>query len=273
VTTVLITGASGSLGEKARAHLERLPDMKLRLFTRRNPNNDPTMIVADLTTYAEEWARHLEGVDVVLHLAADPQSYSGWASIQKLDVDLLNNIYFACVKKQVPRLVFASSNWTLAGLRFDSVRLSADVEPSPLNPYGAAKVFAERLGKSISEHFGLSVICLRIGYCQREEPNTPGKHMRFGRWGQEMWLSDGDWQMAVECAIRAGPVPFAVVNVVSNNNGMRWTLEEGERLLNWRPIDHHTPIMTTAMRMREWFARQRHFKMKTWMGKCSGWDW
>jgi nucleoside-diphosphate-sugar epimerase len=273
MTKVLITGASGSLGKKARAHLQELPGMSLRLFTRRNPDNDPEMITADLSSYSDDWARHLEGVDVVLHLAADPQHYAGWASVQKLDVDLLNNIFFACVRKGVPRLVFASSNWTLAGYRFEDARLSPDIEPSPLNPYGAAKVFAERLGKSISEQFGLSVICLRIGYCQREHPNTPGPHMRFGRWGQEMWLSDRDWQAAVERSVFAKSVPFAIVNVVSNNKGMRWTLEEGRQFLGWHPIDTHNPIVTPTMKLRGWLARWRYNKMKSWMGKCWGWDW
>jgi len=272
--TVLITGASGSMGGKARRHLEALGQHELRLFTYRNPQDDPALLQADLSVWDERWVRQFEGVDVVLHMAADPTPTSSWESIQRLDIDMLLNVFFAAARMKVKRLVFASSNWVLAGHRFDDEPLSAETAPFPINPYGSAKLFAERLGKALAEREGMSVICLRIGYCRRDvAENRPGPDMRLGRWGQQMWLSDGDWERLVERAIDADDVPFAVVNAVSDNAGMRWTLDEGERLLHWRPTDRHVPVTSLPMRVTEWLVRRRYGKIRRWLGKFPGWTW
>jgi NAD+ dependent glucose-6-phosphate dehydrogenase len=274
MTAILITGACGSLGDKVRRHLEAMGKHNLRLFSHRNPDDDPAMIRADLSVYDDTWTRHFEGVDVVVHLAADASHMASWESIQKLNIDMLLNVYMAAFEKKVKRVVFASSNWVLGGHRFDGERLSSETAPHPFHPYGAAKLFGERAGKSFSERFGLSVICLRIGYCQRDVPeNRPGPHMRFGHWGQQMWLSDGDWCRAVERSIEAKDVPFAVVNVVSDNAGMRWDMDEGERLIGFRPQDRYVPVVTLGSRCREWAARFRHRKIIKWMGRMRTYGW
>ena len=274
MTTVIITGASGSLGAKARHHLEALGNYDLRLFTYRNPNDDPALIQADLSRYDESWVRRFEGADVVLHLAADPDPRSSWESIQRFDVDMLLNVYFAAIEKKVKRVVFASSNWVLGGHRFDREALNSATAPLPINAYGAAKLFAERTGRALSERFGMSVICLRIGYCQRDVPgNRPGPHMRFGRWGQQMWLSDGDWCRAVTCAIEAKETPFAIVNVVSANAGMRWDMAEAERLIGYIPQDQHVPRLTAMKSLKEQIARVRHRLLIRWMGRFGSYEW
>lgn len=273
MNTVVITGASGSLGSKARRHMEALGGYDLRLFTHQNRAGDPAMIQADLCRYDPAWVKRFEGADAVLHLAADAAAFSPWPSIQRLDIDMMLNVFLAAVEARVPRLVFASSNWVLGGHRFDDVALNAATPPLPINPYGASKLFAERAGKSLSERFGISVICLRIGYCQRDVENRPGPHMRFGRWGQQMWLSDGDWCRAAVCAVEAADVPFAIVNAVSNNTGMRWDLAEAKRLTGYVPQDSHTPVVTPLMAAKEWFARRRHRKFIRWMGMCPSYPW
>ena len=88
-----------------------------------------------------------------------------------------------------------------------------------------------------------------------------------------MWLSDGDWERLVERSIEATDVPFAVVNAVSDNADMRWSLDEGERLLQWRPRDRHVPVTTLPMKVTEWLVRRRYRKMRRWLGKFPGWTW
>ncbi len=57
----------------------------------------------------------------------------------------------------------------------------------------------------------MSVICFRIGYVQRGD-NLPGANMGWGRWGQEMWLSNRDLCQAMERAVLAEDVGFAVIS-------------------------------------------------------------
>ena len=93
------------------------------------------------------------------------------------------NVYEAAVRHGVRRLVFASSNWTMAGHRFAEGPLTTDREPYPINAYGVSKLVGERLGRSYSDRRGLSVICFRIGYCQHIPGNPPGPTMSLQRVG------------------------------------------------------------------------------------------
>jgi nucleoside-diphosphate-sugar epimerase len=161
------------------------------------------------------------------------------------------------VRQGAKRVIFASSNWVVAGHRFADMKLTPDVEPRPVNAYGVSKLAGERLGRSYHERFGLSVICFRIGYCQRGE-NRPGPHMGWGSWGQLMWLSDRDLCNAMERAVLADGVGFAVLNLMSDNPGMRWDIDTTRRTIGYTPQDGTVPELTETMRADEAAARRMH---------------
>ena len=146
--------------------------------------------------------------------------------------------------------MFASSNWVVAGHRFGTGRLTTEIEPDPINAYGVSKLVGERLGRSYHDRWGLSVICFRIGYCQRGE-NRPGTTMNMGSWGQLMWLSDRDLCQAMERAVLAEAVGCAVLNLMSDNPGMRWDIDTTRRAIGYAPRDGAAPTLTDAMRADE----------------------
>ena len=45
--------------------------------------------------------------------------------------------------------------------------------------------------------------------------------MSMGRWVQEMWLSDRDFLSGMMASITTEKVAFAVLNLMSDNSGMR----------------------------------------------------
>jgi len=234
--TILITGGAGNIGRKLRDHFAARGDRVIALDV--DARGDPAVLTADLATWDDGWVRHFEGVDCVFHLAGDPSPAASWASIQKLNLDLVMNVYEAAARQGAKRLVFASSNWTMAGQRFDDALRTTAREPSPVNAYGVSKLVGERMGRSYAERWGLSVVCFRIGYNQRLEGNPPGVHMGWSRWGQLMWLSDRDMCEAFEAAVEAPPgVRFAVLNLMSANPGMRWDMAPLRDVLGWQPKD------------------------------------
>jgi NAD+ dependent glucose-6-phosphate dehydrogenase len=251
---VLITGAGGSIGQKVRRHLEALGSFELRLLCL-NPNHDPDIVTADLAQYDPEWARQFEGVDAVIHLAGASSMMASWQSVQRLNIDLSLNVFRAFETHGSGRLVFASSNWVLAGYRFESVQLTSELPPWPINPYGYSKLLVERVGRQLAERTGNSFIALRIGYCQHAEGNVPGPHMHNGVWGQQMWLSDRDLCHGMERAVLAQDVPFAILNLMSANPGMRWDIEETRRAIGYRPRDGHCAVSTPAIVEEERMAR------------------
>ncbi len=243
--TVLITGAGGNIGRKLAAHFAALGWTLRKLDVA--AQGDPEVTECDLSVWDEAWVRRFAGVDAVVHLAGDPRPSAPWASIQRLNIDLLMNVYEAAVRQGAKRLVFASSNWTVAGRRFGTEALTTDVEPHPVNAYGVSKLIGERAGRSYWERWGLSVICFRIGYNQRP-PNRPGPQMGYGAWGQEMWLSDRDLCDGFEKAVLAGPeVGFAVLNLMSDNPGMRWDIATTKRTIGYAPRDGAAAVVTAEI--------------------------
>jgi NAD+ dependent glucose-6-phosphate dehydrogenase len=253
--TVLITGATGNIGTKLRSHFIRL-GWSLRLLDV-NAGGDPAIMAADLSVWDEAWVSQFQDVDAVIHLAGRPSPRTSWADAVTFNFDMTQNVYEAAVLQGARRLIFASSNWVVAGHRFSEARLTPDIEPHPVNAYGVSKLVGERQGRSYHERFGLSVICFRIGYCQRGE-NLPGPHMGWGAWGQLMWLSDRDLCNAMERGVMADYVGFAVLNLMSDNPGMRWDIETTRRVIGYAPLDGAAPELTDASRADEADARRLH---------------
>jgi NAD+ dependent glucose-6-phosphate dehydrogenase len=251
--TVLITGATGSIGTKLRRHFADL-GLRLRLLCL-NPRNDPQVVTADLSVYGETWASQFEGVDTVIHLAGDPFATASWDSVQRNNIDLTLNVFRAAQSHRVKRIVFASSNWVMAGHRFGSERLTTDLEPRPVNPYGCGKLLCERAGRQLWQQSGIALIALRIGCCQHIPGNVPGPQIEHGLWGQQMWLSDRDLCDGVERAVFAEQVQFAVLNLMSDNPGMRWDIEQTRQLIGYAPKDGHIAVSTPAIEEHERLAR------------------
>ncbi len=250
--TVLITGAGGNLGTKLRQHFTSL-GWTLRLLDRAS-GGDPAILQCDLSKWHDSWVQQFRDVDAVIHLAAAPSPETPWSVIQTQNIDLTLNVYEAAARQGAKRLVFASSNWTVAGHRFETSKLTTDIEPAPVNPYGVSKLIGERLGRSYHERWGMSVICLRIGYCQKGE-NLPGPTMNWGEWGQLMWLSNRDFCQAMERAVAVENVGFAVLNLMSDNPGMRWDIKTTEKVIGYAPKDGAAPSLTDAARQGEETAK------------------
>ncbi|SFK35339.1 NAD-dependent epimerase/dehydratase family protein [Methylocapsa palsarum] len=261
--TVLITGASGILGQKLRRHFSSL-GWRLKLIDI-DDFGDPAVIKADLSVRDEAWTRHCIGVDAIIHLAAQTRPDAPWDAVARSNVAATQNVYEAA--RQGPRrVVFASSNWVMAGYRYRDGKLTTDLPPAPINPYGVSKLIGESLGRFYHERWGLSTICFRIGYCLPGE-NLPGQWMDLGFWGQLMWLSDRDLCQAMERAVLVDDVGFAILNLVSDNPGMRWDIDATRTLIGYRPLDGAIPVLPLRTRMREAIASlaRRNFSFaNTW---------
>lgn len=246
--TVLITGAAGNLGGKLRRHLAGR--YRLRLLDV-EPKGDPDIRPADLSLWDEGWVTLFEGVDTVVHLAANPSANQSWAQVIGPNIDALFNVFTAAVQAGVKRIVYASSNHAMGGYKDvdQPDKLTTDIAPRPGThyvidgqernsiPYGSAKLMGERLGKCYYDIYGMSTIAVRIGWVRHGENRA--EDMPDGRaWFRLMWLSNRDFCQLMERCIEATPaVGFAVVNGMSNNTGMRWDIEHTRRLVGYEPED------------------------------------
>jgi uronate dehydrogenase len=250
--TVLVTGASGNLGSKLRRHLQGRYALRLLDI---DPRGDPDVVQADLGQWDRRWVEQFQGVDAVVHLAADPAAHQTWPKLIGPNLDAVVHVFQASVRAGVRRVVFASSNHVMGGYKDDPepARLTTDLPPRPgtryvvegqqrdSTPYAAAKLFGERQGKCQAEAHGLSVIAVRIGWVRPGENRPQDIPAERGPWFRLMWLSNRDFcQLMERCVLADASLRFAVVNGMSANTGMRWDIESTRRLVGYEPQDDVT---------------------------------
>lgn len=259
---VLITGAGGHLGRKLFDNLEANAQFTVSGLDIR-PVDHPNIHLANLSG-PPSWAKLLNGVDVIVHLAGDREPTATWASSIKNNMDATLNLYHHAANLGVSRIVLASSNWIHGDKRFTDDAMNSDSPPGPINAYGMSKLFCERTGAYFAEYRDLSVICLRIGWTQWTHGNQPGTHMAMGRWGQDMWLSDRDFVEGVKLAIIAKNVKFAALNLMSDNPGMRWDLDETKDVIGYAPQDGSPAQLNTKLRLQTQLKKLITFTLPCW---------
>jgi uronate dehydrogenase len=228
---LVLTGARGNLGGKLAAALS--PKYALRCLDLLGGDG---CVAADLAIYNDSWTRHFAGARAVLHFAGEPQPTAPWASVHRANIVATANVLRASRMHRVQRVIFASTNQVMAGYRFSEEAVTTALPPTPLNPYAVSKLVCEEAGRAFSAETGISFVAFRIGNIGPGE-NVPHPGMGIGLWGQQMWLSNRDFIGAVQAAIEVRDVPFAILNLVSNNSGMRWDLTETQRVLGFVPQD------------------------------------
>jgi NAD+ dependent glucose-6-phosphate dehydrogenase len=262
---VLITGVYGLIGSVVYDRLSALPDAYEvhGLARRRDPSDrvaaekrieipDERFTLSDLSDLAV-LERAMQGIDVVVHMAADPNLEAGWESILASNLVGPRNVFEAALRSGVQRVIYASSvtvNWgTLLNEepykliyegRYDELSpadvpmLTVEIPPRPISYYPASKVWGEALARVYADTHGLSVICLRIGGVNAEDrpPFEEG-------WARSAWLSQRDIAQMVQRAIQApDTLRYGVFYVVSNNT-WRWVdIDSARQVLGYAPLDN-----------------------------------
>ena len=221
--TILITGASGNLGNKLRQHLDgRYP---LHLLDRTPQHKD--VAEAELSQWAASWVKRFDGVDTVVHLAANPNASASWDALSAPNMDALVNVFTAAAQAGVRRIIYASSNHVMGGYQHQKQpqTLTTDIAPQPgahygvagqernSIAYGGAKLFGERMGKCYADIYGMSVIAVRIGWVRAGANRAGDVPPERDAWFRLMWLSNRDFCHLLECCIEAdASIGFAVIN-------------------------------------------------------------
>jgi len=242
--SVLVTGMSGLIGRAFRSLLEGRVD--LRALNRGAVDGVPChrADIADLEAIAPAF----EGVDTVVHLAADATSPNPpWDSILRNNVTGTYNVYEAARRAKVKRVVFASSGATVSGIEKDkpySDLVAGRYEGltswpmlthlSPVRPaalYGVSKVWGEALGRQYADTHGLSVICVRIGRVHAEDrPMSPRDF--------SVWCSRRDIVRLLERCVEAPEaLRYDIFFGASRNKWGYRDLEHPRAVLGWEPVD------------------------------------
>ncbi|MBT3941883.1 MAG: NAD(P)-dependent oxidoreductase [Chloroflexi bacterium] len=230
---VLVTGLSGAVGSAIRPALEER--YEVAALSRSGVDGIPSALnfkgpVQDAAAIAPAF----EGVDTVIHLAADGGAHSsegmnaGWESMLQNNVIGAYNVFEAARAAGVKRVIFASTGATVIGYEQESPwselvseddsetpnswpNVTRDSEPKPHSLYGASKLIGEDLARYFVNTTDMSIICLRIG-------GVGAQDVVNGVRGRSIYCSHADMaQMAVKCVEAPDTVRFDIFYVVSDN--------------------------------------------------------
>ncbi|HXF63839.1 MAG TPA: NAD(P)-dependent oxidoreductase, partial [Caldilineaceae bacterium] len=206
---VLVTGMSGLIGS---ALYRELGDRYVWRALNRRPMPGVETRQADIGDLAAIRPA-FDGVDVVVHLAANARVSAPWEEVLHHNVIGTYNVFEAARQAGVSRVVFASSGATVSGVQREEPYKAlvegrySDVEESwpmlthrsmvrPTGLYGVSKVWGEVLARHFVDISPLSILCLRIGYVNREDRPTEPAHFAN-------WCSQRDIVQAIQRAIEA----------------------------------------------------------------------
>jgi uronate dehydrogenase len=224
VKTVLITGATGDVGN----HLSRelAGRYKLRLSDRRplKPPKGQTFVKADIAKMADA-LRITKGVDAIVHLGG--YSVEGpWESILQANIIGCYNVFEAARRNGVKRVLFPTSNHAVGFYRRDQT-IDHRVYPKPDSRYGVSKVFGEALGSLYADKHGMEVFMMRIGNVNP----VPIDKRRLS-----IWLSPRDLAQLVSIGIEHPDIKFEIVYGISRNK-RAWYDNSNAFRLGYRPQD------------------------------------
>ena len=222
--TVLVTGAAGNVGRMLRPGLG---DVQVRAVDAREPVGweGAETIVGDLAEPSFA-ASVIDGVDAIVHLAANPAPYASWADLRNPNADAVANVVDAARDAGVPKVVLASSVHAMGGYAGPGRPL---IDPAwPVRPccrYGATKAFAEAYGHAVAATSETSVICLRLGAC------LP---LPVDACTLRVWLGPADLQRLVRAALDADVAYGTYFGVSANTNG-DYDIANARRELGYEP--------------------------------------
>jgi nucleoside-diphosphate-sugar epimerase len=259
---VLVTGAYGLIGNIVFAHLATQPSRyeTYGMVRRLQPSARAAIMtytelpvdklrIAELTD-AAALQQALTGIDVVVHLAGDPDGRQGWESVLNSNIIGAHNLFEAGRICGVKRLIYASTNQVIFGymnrdtrqsvfqresnqaLPDDFPRINHTQSTRPLNEYACSKVFGEALAHMYSQVHGMSCICLRIGWVTSDD-RVPYPRTRA------IWCSQRDVIQLIECSINApDTVRFDIFFGHSDNANNLVDISHAADVIGYRPLDH-----------------------------------
>ena len=204
---VLVTGANGAVGRpvvralKADGHDVRGFDRDAGGFVTH---------VGDLTDAAAVRAA-VEGVEVVVHLAACPDVADFVTELVPANVVGLYRILEACREAGVGRVSVAST-LRVAGRRGPGPATVEDREPRDF--YALTKLWAEEMAALFARKHGMSILAARIGWLPRTAPEVD-RIREHGGGGPALYLSHDDAGRFFAAFVRSTFKGFRVAYAVS----------------------------------------------------------
>jgi len=248
---VLVTGAAGRIGSYF-AHNAPQGRYDLRLMVRGDEDAGQIealrafgeVVEGDLADL-EGLKRLCEGIDTVVHMAADPSPSATWGDLLPANVIGTYHVFAAAKAAGCRRVIYASSIHAVSGYPADvQVKTSDPVNPGDL--YGVSKCFGEALARYMAEKEEVSAICLRIGAFQPVEKAQDPAAVGL----MDAFVSHRDLCQLIARCIDDEQLRFAIFHGVSDNRFKRLDISDARELVGYAPADDFTEVNPALRHLR-----------------------
>jgi uronate dehydrogenase len=223
---VLVTGASGAIGQPVCAELERRGH-RVRGFDRVLPPLVGDFVLGDIEERDAVDAA-CEGVDTLVHLAAVPDD-APFETLIGPNVRGLYHVLDVARTRRLRRVVLASSVQAVGAGRDGAAQ-----DRLPKNHYALTKLWAEQMGEMYSRVYGLSVIAARIGWMVRNRAEA-GELVRAGLY--DFYVSRADTGRFFACAVEAEDISVALLYCVGPEGEKTFDLKASRTLIGFEARD------------------------------------
>ena len=165
---VMVTGASGFLGQKLRLVLEEAGFEVVPVFRTRQPDREKGIrnaVFGKIIDATTDWTNELFDVDVVIHLAArahvmQDDEADVLSRFREINVEGTKNLAKQAAHSGVKRLIYLSSI-KVNGEETNDQPFSFNQTPNPKDSYGLSKMEAEDALREMEETMDMGVVIIR----------------------------------------------------------------------------------------------------------------
>lgn len=166
MTKVLVTGATGFVGRRLVSALITEGHEVRCAVSQKIDWLKAEQVVVNRLDCDPDWSEALEGIDVVIHLAARAHvmketSSSGLDEYRKINSIATQHLAKEAAKHQVKRFIFLSSIKVNGESTPENDPFTEESVAKPVDPYGQSKLHAEQYLEAISQETGMQVVILR----------------------------------------------------------------------------------------------------------------
>lgn len=163
---ILVTGATGFVGRSLVPALVRSGHNVSCAVTRKVDYLNAEQIVINKIEHQMDWSQLVEGVDVVIHLAArvhimQEKSQSSLDEYYKVNSLATKNLAEQAAAFKVKRFIFLSSIKVNGEATDEGHPFTEDSLAQPEDPYGQSKLNAEQYLQTVSQNSDMQIVILR----------------------------------------------------------------------------------------------------------------
>lgn len=228
---ILVTGAAGKIGSAFWAAYGDELDLRLADVDVSRFPDSVERVALDIRDQGNCLAA-CEGIETVIHLAADPNADADFmTSVLPVNIVGTYNMLLAAKEQGCKRFIFASSAQAIEGYPKD-VQVHEFMAPRPGNLYGVGKAFGEALASMYANDGQMTTVAVRIANVAEFHPgetHSPRDVAAF--------ISSRDVVALLRNCVEAELSGFHVIHGVSDNRYKRLAIDKTREVVGYQPRD------------------------------------